>query len=163
MEAGSELDALVAEKVMEYVVGNDPLFGGRGPKIVSGPHWITCDGKEPTWQRENEWPITCPKYSTDISAAWAVVEKLQKDDFMVKLWSPNQDVDKGTYAGMKKGDWECTVWKWFDRVTGRIVPPFADAIDPYGEIISMKRAETAPAAICLAALKAVGVNLEGKE
>ena len=138
MKPGRELDALVAEKVMGYVIGNDPHFEGAGPKIVSGPHWITEDGTEPTWQRENEWPITCLFYSTDIAAAWEVVEKLcnwDADDNMLTL--------KGQAGDPKNADDPGHWWK-------------AEISGTSGKF--MGEADTVPEAICLAALKAKGVE-----
>lgn len=71
--------------------------------------------------------IEIPHYSTDIAAAWDVVEKLKIKGFdFVLHW---------------KTAWECIFWfgrdKWFES-----------------------NCETAPRAICLAALKAVGVEVK---
>ena len=57
MKAGSELDALIAEKVMGY---RRAKSGGNGI-------WIDKHGFEPN---HNSY------YSTDIRAAWEVVEKI---------------------------------------------------------------------------------------
>ena len=62
LEAGYELDALVAEKVMGLVKGS---FG-----------WINSD---------TAIPIALPLYSTDIAAAWEVVERFKDWDW--KLYS----------------------------------------------------------------------------
>ena len=51
LEAGLELDALVAEKVMGW-------FVAKGPHSPTSP------------------PDLIPRYSTDIAAAWEVVEKM---------------------------------------------------------------------------------------
>ena len=60
MKPGRELDALIAEKVMGETVtwGGDP--GGTIIPWVGEPDGIQGE---------------CPPYSTDIAAAWAVVEK----------------------------------------------------------------------------------------
>ncbi len=88
LEAGRDLDALVAEKVM----GETCLF-------------------------------TAPAYSTDIAAAWQVVDKLHALSFYLEVGS----------AG------------WMAR--------FANIS------ATEASAATAPLAICLAALKAVGVTV----
>ncbi len=105
MKPGRELDALVAEKVMGYET------------VYSGANYYV----ERTYS-----PV--PLYSTDISAAWEVVEKLacMKDEVNVfydcGAWFCNTGVDAN-------GEW---------------------SIERSGSCA------TAPHAICLAALKAVG-------
>ena len=63
MNAGRELDALIAEKVM----------GWR----KAGTLWITPTGQQLV-EYHHEWmpEATPPRYSTSIGAAWQVVEKL---------------------------------------------------------------------------------------
>lgn len=152
MDAGTKLDALVAEKIMGYVVGNDPHFEGAGPKIVSGPHWKTLrgdrrgrdwlvpegEGNEPTWQRENEWPITCPAYSTDPAAAWQVVEKMYNDGYRMKL-----EVNPA--------------------IRGVCEVSFQEAqphpLNEWSREWSEER-DAMPALICLTALKAIGIDAE---
>ena len=60
MEAGPELDALVAERVMGWT-RNDKGF------------WFK-PGKRHNWNHDGLDP---PPYSTDIAAAWEVVEKIK--------------------------------------------------------------------------------------
>jgi hypothetical protein len=73
--------------------------------------------------------------STEIHWAWMVVERLRGQHCCTKLYSDHGYV------------WECTLIKEFD--------------DPHaGEQPLFGQAETAPLAICLAALKAVGVEVE---
>ena len=62
LEAGRELDARVAEKVMGQ---------GSGYPLPNDFHYIA----------------EIPYYSTDIAAAWEVVEKLKDDGYTVQLWS----------------------------------------------------------------------------
>jgi hypothetical protein len=57
MKYGPELDALVAEKVFKY--WNVEMYEG---KLVHGENNM------------NGWPVVTPHYSTEISAAWKVVE-----------------------------------------------------------------------------------------
>lgn len=61
LEAGRELDSLVAEKVMKVP------FRRRG-----------------IWHKN---PIRCPHYSTDIAAAWAAVEKLGPPEWVTLIYS----------------------------------------------------------------------------
>ena len=62
MEAGRQLDAEVAVKVMGWMLVHKPI--GDGPR--------TDAAISPTTQ----CMMSIPHYSTDIEAAWAVVEKL---------------------------------------------------------------------------------------
>jgi len=110
-DPGRELDALVAEKVMGWI---------KRPKGAGTAHlWISSD-KQAFHESE------LPAYSTDIAAAWQVVEKLTRRDD--KLFFTLETPISGSA-------WEC----WFS-----------------GE---WAEGETASHAICLAALKAVGVEL----
>ena len=107
MEAGRELDALVAEKVMGWKDVNTAW-----PSYGSPP-------ESPDGWRE------IPAFSTDIAAAWEVVEKLSGpnvvDDFRLAYWG---------------GCWRAE---------------FQSMIFQYCE------APTAPQAICLAALRVLGL------
>jgi hypothetical protein len=93
MPAGREMDALIAEKVID-------------------PDWVKLKN-------------LCPHYSTDIAAAWELVEKMK-------------------YFTLYRGDgyWEC-------EYSGQ----YLESID----------AETAPLAICRAALLAVIESDGGNE
>ena len=112
MKPGRELDALIAEKVMGETVtwGGDP--GGTIIPWVGEPDGIQGE---------------CPPYSTDIAAAWAVVEKDDGwgFDWRLKRWAASSK------------PWTCTA----DRIT--------DSRRFYVEAV------TAPLAICLVALRAV--------
>lgn len=122
MEAGRELDALVAEKVM----GWEP-----GP---GGIH-LFPPKDEPNRKRFTRWNgearvTEIPHYSTDIAAAWEVVEKLGHK-FQMFLNT--------------RGKWtEADFVHWPDNLKGYVAAS----------------ADTAPLAICLAALKACGVDLK---
>ena len=105
MPAGRELDALVAEKIFGLCRW-DGVPNAFHPKVVQ---W---------WQTEQ--PCNPPPYSTDIAAAWEIVEKLRL------AIGPS-------YCG---SGWYCT---W---MTG----------GAHGAI-----ADSAPLAICRAALREVGV------
>jgi len=101
LQAGRELDALVVTEIMGY----------EGCVLAHGDS-------------------TFPPYSTDIAAAWLVVEKLSA----LKLRAQIEDSDGKS--------WTCTFHKW-------IGAPFC--WDDVGSSI----ADTAPLAICRAALRAM--------
>lgn len=125
MKPGRELDALVAEKVM-----------GWAPNYPGG--WPHPPKDEPNRKRHMaaDGTTVIPAYSTDIAAAWEVVEKVGplfgQRSFHLR-WAPV----------MKDDD---TPWlaSWFDINVDH------DTGAAHG------RGGTAPHAICLAALKAVG-------
>jgi hypothetical protein len=129
MEAGSELDALVAEKVMEW-------NGTHDVQYVDLDTWYSwcknCgklgeDGEIGHWEPGMDQPKGCavpPRYSTDITAAWEVVEKMPRLE-LIKY--PGGHFFAGTGYADEDG-WE------FEA-----------------------EAPTAPLAICRAALKAVGL------
>lgn len=98
LEAGPELDALVAERVMG----------------------IDLDGTKPHLPYRG---VGCTPYSTDIAAAWEVLEELG-------------DVTLGHQARVCNGQWVC----------------FVDTSGPFQG--PSGAADTAPLAICRAALKA---------
>jgi len=89
MEAGRELDALVAEKVFgwKWIRFRYELGGAQGPEeaIQVSPDdfpgyfdedsYMADDGKYP----RSYHPRGRPAYSTDIAAAWFVVERMRDD------------------------------------------------------------------------------------
>ena len=125
MDAGRELDALVAEKVM----GCDP---------VKGMYYCT-DPNHP-----NKCGEGIAHYSTDISAAWEVVEKLQNDGIAFGMWWDAHELDKRFRVESYPGCGENT-WAYRGHNKHK---PFEIECD------------TAPHAICLAALKTVEHNDE---
>lgn len=133
MEAGRALDALVAEKVMGARLVEFARDFTAGTFIISEDSGvILAKGKIGTAYQFRP--------STDIAAAWQVVEKLRKSHCCLTLKS---DFD---YI------WECYAIKDEN-----------DAEHQSEIIVDYKvyaKAETAPLAICLAALKAMGVNME---
>lgn len=130
LEAGRELDALVAEKVMgwERVEGVDiNRREGVPEEKLDADRWH-C---RRAWFVGNERKAceecgTLPTYSTDIAAAWEAVEKVLPD-FLVDLTYWHIDSPHVTLYRRN------------------------DSSENYSGI-----APTAPLAICLAALKAVG-------
>jgi len=125
MKPGRELDALVAEKVMGWKdckVHPDPKFAAAG----------LCGLKPNRLPNPIEWGIApVPHHSTDIKAAWEVVEKLKGKELshLTLTYWPVPD------------EWSCEDAQNEDN-------PKIGAV-----------AKTAPHAICLAALKAVGYTL----
>jgi len=130
MEAGRELDALVAEKVM-------------------GADWMR--EHYPAMMRVGGARLA--PFSTDIAAAWRVVEALREkggcfacfenrygDSYSGGEWSAYFGVNaEGAMAGAWAGDTECMLY-WDNPVPGHVA------------------AKTLPLAICLAALEAVGAT-----
>ncbi len=115
MKAGRELDALVAEKVMGWVFQ-------KATRPFEYPGWSLPNG-------DFKNIAELPPVSTNIAAAWQVVEKVR--ELTVSL--NNAD------------GWECC----FSTTNGSFL--VAGDEEFYG------RASTAPHAICLAALRAMGV------
>ena len=80
MEAGREMDALVAEKVMglEYREMEISIGGGimnASPKVVREWLWVSKDG-DPGYVLDG----VLKEYSVSISDAWEVVEKFDRFD-----------------------------------------------------------------------------------
>ena len=133
MEAGRKLDALIAEHVMgePRPTGNVPdgVLAGVMTSNSGGGNWIGTT----TGYTAGDEPVWLPKpYSTDISAAWEVVEKMRADKLSITL----------------TGYWEGSTGKWWVNVLDNV------------ETVATVRTDTAPHAICLAALEAVGCSLE---
>ena len=109
MPAGREMDAILMEKLFEY--SWDSSFKGGA--------WRHADGSCYLQQ-------LLPRFSTDIAAAWEVVEKLCDETGcdIVKVCKRDPE--------LLRGDWSCNFGRGFEA---------------FGE--------TAPLAICRAALLAV--------
>lgn len=120
-----EIDALVAEKVMGwYWSETDEMLEGLFPPVGDYRRtlsWLNFDS--------NGYVLSMPNYSTNISDAWIVIDKL-KGLNIVNLH----------YA---IGEWTVDVYD-FDT----------------GKMLAISSSETAPMAICKAALKAVGIEIE---
>lgn len=130
LEEGSELDALVAEKVMgaqwvpyTWYDGSAKLYlleqGGKPPK--GDDFDLLEDGRIVGWNM--------PEYSSDMAAAWRVVEYIWKTKQMMIELERSYGMD-----GTSKG-WSCRFGGFDDGVYAL--------------------ADTMPLAICRAALKAV--------
>lgn len=137
MKAGRELDALVAERVMEWAsieMRHSP--GG----VVSPEPPMGFD------TRGNRY-ASIPRYSTDIASAWEVVEKVLQD---------HGDYDFAIVADYLGG----VIWRASFSADDLVAndssgmpPVFTDGPDGL----------TAPLAICIAALRAVGADVEEDE
>ena len=82
MDAGREMDALVAEKVMGFTL--DYEF----EQITNAPNVKELRSSD------DEWGIL-PNYSTDIADAWAVVNHFvgtdgREQDFFIECWSDGE-------------------------------------------------------------------------
>lgn len=126
MKPGRELDALIAEKIMGWT------------KNITLDFYPTYYPSRPA--QMNILGHIIPSYSTDIAAAWKVVEKLQSynpfwessDAFLGFELSPSIGING-------KHNWYCN----------------------FGDSTKGKYADTVSHAICLAALKIIAIdNLE---
>lgn len=117
LKAGRELDALIAEKVM----------GLRSE--------LSLASSQQKYEQIRNKIEHCPIYSTDIAAAWEVVEKMNllSADFKLVAY------DSG-YVWVAE-------FKTTREMPGTI---YRETIEHKGE------AESSPHAICIAALKAIG-------
>lgn len=121
MKPGRELDALIAEKVMGWTWDEKSAWSPSGSK------WSR---KVPGKVILDEWGWLL-HYSTDICAAWEVVEKMSQIGFKFVI-------SNSVIGGLESSE---KPWCFFGKQGERV-------IDIVGHTI--------PHAICLAALKAVG-------
>lgn len=134
-EAGRELDALVAEKVMgsptvaantRRVLELRAILATKEQDVLQAEHLELALYDSPNGYTRGT-RVTARPYSTDIAAAWEVLMKLDV--------SFSVDYDQGE------------MFPWIVSI---------ERIVPMDEEHRAAEAETAPLAICLAALKAVG-------
>ena len=122
LPAGRELDALVAEKVMGWVVVRKQSIAN-----AMGQHVMDDYVGQPSIGVTQ--PVLVPRYSLMIQEAWKVADHLRNRSQFVAVLS-----------GMGPQG----------------VQPWICKINRDGGFLE-ERADTAPVAICLAALKAVGI------
>jgi hypothetical protein len=91
-----------------------------------------------TYEQERDLNLM-PHYTSNISAAWEVVEKMLERDY----WISDLGVDK-----------------FFDGTIGYTARYHHTNPDSLGDFVGEVTCTTAPEAICKAALKAVGVDIE---
>lgn len=151
-EAGRELDAMVAERVMGEACAHDVQYMTREEIVADNRREFREEyGQDapPSWEG-NTWEgtdyepklcvkcgktglggrigIQCPPYSTQITAAWLVVERMRADGFSVSVSVDERTDVKHPYAcEIAKASWRGSEYE--------------DAV-------------SAPLAICLAALSA---------
>ena len=115
--AGRELDALVAEKVMGWKVDNEHPY----TTYYDGIDFMgsNCEDDQAYWSP-----------STDIAAAWQVVEKMRERGY---------DTCVSNGERPPPNVWEAEIYVYPGGLGG-----------------GCEKADTAPLAICLAALKACG-------
>ena len=130
MEAGRELDVLIGEKVMGWKGGGLYWINANG---AATELYEDYPGYECGERSEDAWSP-----STSIAAAWQVVEKLREHGLYLII---NDTIGQYRARFFKVG-WDIFTWM---RV-------------PDSDMTVWEN--TAPHAICLAALKAVGVNTE---
>jgi hypothetical protein len=127
MKIGRELDALVAEKILGCKVGRH----ARLRTDAGEPDYICeCDGypHQHPWIDDTRY---LPDYSSDMSAAWEIIEKL-KERFDGQF----------SFSG---GEWTFLL----------------GTLDAGGDLQNgavYASSASAPHAICLAALKALGID-----
>lgn len=128
MTPGPHLDKLIAElmgwtevTIVELAHSSIPSVQGFRPGEVPSAH----TGYRPRFN--------VPRYSTDISAAWTVIEKIKTQNRSIEVFSPQGDPH-----------WVCQITQ-------------------NGELLAGVGEETAPLVICLAALKVVGLELENPD
>lgn len=122
LKAGPELNAAVAVEVFGWKPANPTHYLGSPIGNMKGP-WYAPPGEEQS--ADAFWP---DGYSTDIAAAWLVVEKMREKDWELLLESPG---------------FEQSVW----------VATWSHVGEPWAQ--ESYRGQTAPEAICNAALSAV--------
>ena len=125
LPAGRELDALVAERVMGWTYQHDGLVSMR---------WYDAAGNPIKGYGPGEWGRSYREFapSTDIAAAWLVVEKLIADGWFIDM--------------THEGTWRVRLTKHFPMKRGKWQP----SLEPEAVLdVSL------PLAICRAALKAV--------
>lgn len=135
-EAGRELDAEIAEKVMGCNV-----FRSRGNEEIPADVFCHCDGTAHMYSWfDRDCSITPPMlafYSTDIAAAWLVVEKAIDRGLDVRVEADWTAADVAYHCHIydsRSGDIEADAWE-----------------------------ATAPLAICRAALLAMSASTTPEE
>lgn len=113
MQAGRELDALVAEKVMGYTLDYEFAEQMGAPAVPA------------LRDQYDEWGVL-PAYSTDIAAAWNIVEAFARRGFRFHVHANPGHYSARVITEANPHDWH--------------------------------HAPNASMAICLAALRAVGVD-----
>jgi len=126
MPAGRDLDALVAEKVIGISVKWLDCGDGRFPykqTTLARNNQLMKSGDTPVGLRP-EGDI--PEYSTDISAAWEVVEKIKDNpkyggDFAVHFMRSPYRKPPSWWAGFYSSDYDnCFQFPWSEAETAAL-------------------------------------------
>lgn len=135
MKAGRELDALIAEKVMGWKAIPHPCPETLFPGVVPKPSWFPpgfdYEKNKHLYATGLANGVAFPHYSTDIAAAWEVLDHLAGCN------------TKALFYHDAYVQWQC-VLDWQRRT--------------FDDCRIREMADTAPHAICLAALAAVKAN-----
>jgi hypothetical protein len=134
VKAGRELDALVAERVMGWSE-IDP----KGTAMINDRSGQWSHDTVLGFSPNDTVPEIVPHYSTDIAAAWLVVDAMTDDDSSIN--------DKKYSFGLEYS----SVVDWVADFTPRRSHPLAREYEAFRTTGS-----DAAHAICLAALKAIG-------
>jgi hypothetical protein len=146
LEAGRELDALVAEKIFGWQ--RRPFECNAEQRVVVPPDWT--DFSVDYWLGRDIYEHV-PAYSTDIAAAWQVVERLRDlgcNHFSLEWEQPYDDRPRRD----READPQERPWLFaFNAPRHLSGSPSIGMPDPV-----VLHASTAPLAICYGALIAVG-------
>lgn len=134
MDAGRELDALVAERVMGYQWWHRE---GLRNHLLSpdAAQWAgSLDMKPGAAETDKAFYNGAPPYSTDIAAAWEVIERMTAQGWHYEIGGPAASTPH--WARFGRGDYDPHNDEWDEQHIGM--------------------GSAAPHAICLAALRAIG-------
>jgi len=133
LEAGRELDALIAEKVFGW-----KCYKTKNPfdAFDKELYMMVNKGVEKGLAEVEE----LKRYSTDISAAFEVVEKMQKEEFWFCFHGPGKWTNGTHYH--EQDEWRCGIQKGAIEEAALI------------DVEASSFAKTLPLAICKTALKA---------
>ena len=134
MPAGREMDVLIAEKVMGYTLSELSL-----PAYPKYKLFDIESGEFSGYVKE------VPHYSTNLAAAWEVVKRMPIPFKLEKCWEKAYQIGPEGWSACWCTDADCEGCNENSRCT--------NGDDAW--------AETAPLAICRAALKAMGVKIDG--
>ena len=150
MKPGRELDALVAEKIFDKQFYRAPMTEWRG-RYVYKEFWDDSNSYYNEWHRSQEigeWEYCGPNYSTDISAAWKVVEKIKRKE--IRGWGDIRLI-WGNYGPGTTPKGPCGAMVYPNELAWICV--IEQDVKGKSEFVSFA-AETAPHAICIASLLA---------
>src|SRR4030042_3107738 len=102
MPAGREMDAFIAEYVMGIEILRTPKSAICNGCRVNMGTWAVVEKNYHEWGDKVE---DVHLYSTDISAAWEVVEKSVDFELSRTIWSPH-----GWECGIRLNEEDSTIW-----------------------------------------------------